>query len=273
MFSEITEVRDGIDQLTARAGDARGRRGDDRARWPGTTRYLAARQRRPQRQHDAGQQEGRPVQHRREGDGLDRQVRHARRSRRAVAGRAAARRPKGLVYAATPASDFICGTLQLAAGMNLHVFTTGRGTPYGLAEVPVIKVATRSDLARRWHDLMDVNAGTHRRRRGDDRGRRLGAVPPDARGGERPQTHLGRALEAAQRAGAVQSGAGDLSRRSGPQPIEPPDPLSSACLRAFSCWPRPSKSTLARRALGNISSSSSPTWWLTYSPSTLTLAS
>lgn len=66
---------------------------------------------------------------------------------------------KGLTYAATPASDFICGTLQLAAGMNLHVFTTGRGTPYGLAAVPVIKVATRSDLARRWHDLMDVNAG------------------------------------------------------------------------------------------------------------------
>jgi galactarate dehydratase len=66
---------------------------------------------------------------------------------------------RGLVYAATPASDFICGTLQLAAGMNLHVFTTGRGTPYGLAQVPVIKVATRSDLARRWHDLMDVNAG------------------------------------------------------------------------------------------------------------------
>ena len=67
---------------------------------------------------------------------------------------------RGLSYAATPASDFICGTLQLAAGMNLHVFTTGRGTPYGLAAVPVIKVATRRDLARRWHDLMDVNAGT-----------------------------------------------------------------------------------------------------------------
>lgn len=66
---------------------------------------------------------------------------------------------KGLYYAATPASDFICGTLQLAAGMNLHVFSTGRGTPYGLAEVPVIKVGTRSDLARRWHDLIDINAG------------------------------------------------------------------------------------------------------------------
>ena len=65
----------------------------------------------------------------------------------------------GLVFAATPASDFICGTLQLAAGMNLHVFTTGRGTPYGLAACPVVKVATRTELAQRWHDLMDLNAG------------------------------------------------------------------------------------------------------------------
>ena len=30
---------------------------------------------------------------------------------------------------------------------------------YGLAACPVVKVATRSDLARRWHDLMDLNAG------------------------------------------------------------------------------------------------------------------
>ena len=66
---------------------------------------------------------------------------------------------RGLVYAATPASDFICGTLQLAAGMNLHVFTTGRGTPYGLAACPVVKVSTRSELARRWHDLIDIDAG------------------------------------------------------------------------------------------------------------------
>jgi galactarate dehydratase len=66
---------------------------------------------------------------------------------------------KGLVFAATPASDFICGTLQLAAGMNLHVFTTGRGTPYGLQACPVLKVATRTELAQRWHDLMDLNAG------------------------------------------------------------------------------------------------------------------
>lgn len=66
---------------------------------------------------------------------------------------------KGLTFAATPASDFICGTLQLAAGMNLHVFITGRGTPYGLAAVPVIKVSTNSLLSNRWFDLIDLDAG------------------------------------------------------------------------------------------------------------------
>ena len=67
---------------------------------------------------------------------------------------------KGLVFAATPASDFVCGTLQLAASMNIHVFTTGRGTPYGLAMAPVIKVSSRTTLAERWGDLIDIDAGT-----------------------------------------------------------------------------------------------------------------
>jgi galactarate dehydratase len=66
---------------------------------------------------------------------------------------------KGMIFAATPASDFVCGTLQLASGMTLEVFTTGRGTPYSLAAAPVIKVATRTELAKRWHDLIDLDAG------------------------------------------------------------------------------------------------------------------
>jgi galactarate dehydratase len=66
---------------------------------------------------------------------------------------------KGLLFAATPASDFICGTLQLASGMHMQVFTTGRGTPYGLAMAPVIKVSTRNSLAEQWPDLIDINAG------------------------------------------------------------------------------------------------------------------
>jgi galactarate dehydratase len=65
---------------------------------------------------------------------------------------------KGLVFAATPGSDFICGTQQLAS-MNMHVFTTGEGSPYGLALVPVVKVSSRSALAQRWHDLIDIDAG------------------------------------------------------------------------------------------------------------------
>ncbi|MDF2630357.1 MAG: garD [Symbiobacteriaceae bacterium] len=66
---------------------------------------------------------------------------------------------KGLLFAATPASDFVCGTLQLAAGMHLQVFTTGRGTPYGLAMAPVIKVSSRDSLKEQWEDLIDLNAG------------------------------------------------------------------------------------------------------------------
>jgi galactarate dehydratase len=68
-------------------------------------------------------------------------------------------RQKGLTFAATPASDFICGTLQIAAGMNVHVFMTGRGTPYGLSMVPVIKVGSNSKLSKRWFDLIDLDAG------------------------------------------------------------------------------------------------------------------
>ncbi|MEX5981717.1 UxaA family hydrolase [Enterobacter hormaechei] len=67
---------------------------------------------------------------------------------------------RGLIYAATPASDFVCGTQQVASGITVQVFTTGRGTPYGLMAVPVIKMATRTELANRWYDLMDINAGT-----------------------------------------------------------------------------------------------------------------
>lgn len=68
-------------------------------------------------------------------------------------------RRKGLTFTATPASDFVCGTLQIAAGMNVHVFMTGRGTPYGLSMVPVIKVGSNSKLSNRWFDLIDLDAG------------------------------------------------------------------------------------------------------------------
>ncbi|MBT0959549.1 galactarate dehydratase [Denitromonas iodatirespirans] len=156
MFSEVTEVRDGIDQLTARAVNAE----------------VAEAMIREMAWYDAYLDKGRvdrsanTTPGNKKG-GLSNIVEKAMGSiiKSGTAPISGVLSPgeklaqRGLIYAATPASDFICGTLQLAAGMNLHIFTTGRGTPYGLAECPVIKVATRSDLARRWHDLMDVNAG------------------------------------------------------------------------------------------------------------------
>lgn len=66
---------------------------------------------------------------------------------------------KGLIYAATPASDIVCGPCQLASGIGLQVFMTGRGTPYGLAIAPVIKVCSRNEMKEMWKDLIDVNAG------------------------------------------------------------------------------------------------------------------
>lgn len=65
----------------------------------------------------------------------------------------------GLIYAATPASDIVCGPCQLASGITLQVFMTGCGTPYGLAAAPVIKVCSRNEMKDMWQDLIDVNAG------------------------------------------------------------------------------------------------------------------
>lgn len=66
---------------------------------------------------------------------------------------------KGMTYAATPASDFVCGTMQLSSGMTLQVFTTGRGTTYNLREAPVIKVSSNTTLKEKWNDLIDLDAG------------------------------------------------------------------------------------------------------------------
>jgi galactarate dehydratase len=156
MFSETTEVRDAVEQLTSRAATPElARRIVDEMAW-----YDAYLQR-------GGVDRSANTTPGNKAGGLSNIVEKAMGSivksgRSAITGVLSPGEKltqRGLHYAATPASDFICGTLQLAAGMNLHVFTTGRGTPYGLAACPVVKVATRTELFRRWHDLMDLNAG------------------------------------------------------------------------------------------------------------------
>jgi galactarate dehydratase len=49
--------------------------------------------------------------------------------------------------------------MQAAAGITLQVFSTGRGTPYGLAAVLVLKVSSNSALKDKWPDLIDFDAG------------------------------------------------------------------------------------------------------------------
>jgi len=157
MFSEVTEVRDAIHLLTPRVVDeAVGRRLLEEMAWYDD--YLSQGQTDRSANPSPGNKKG----------GLANVVEKALGSI-AKSGRSPivevlspGQRPtkRGLIYAATPASDFVCGTQQMASGITLQVFTTGRGTPYGLAAIPVIKMATRSALANRWHDLMDINAGT-----------------------------------------------------------------------------------------------------------------
>jgi galactarate dehydratase len=156
MFSEVTEVRDVIHLLTARAANHEVARGLIREMaWYDA--YLG----RGGADRSANPTPGNKI------GGLTNIVEKALGSAAKAGSSALAGvfgpgervTTKGLIFAATPASDFVCGTLQLAAGMNMHVFTTGRGTPYGLAMAPVIKVASRSALAERWSDLIDINAG------------------------------------------------------------------------------------------------------------------
>ncbi len=65
----------------------------------------------------------------------------------------------GLILACTPASDIVCGPSQVASGIGLQVFMTGRGTPYGLEIAPVIKVCSRNEMKNHWFDMIDISAG------------------------------------------------------------------------------------------------------------------
>jgi len=155
MFSEVTEVRDAVHLLTPRAA----------------TREVALDLIREMRWYDEYLALGRADRSANTTPGnkrgglaniveksLGSVAKAGTTALRAVATHGEKVTAKGLVFAATPASDFICGTLQLAS-MNLHVFTTGEGSPYGLALVPVVKVSSRTALAEKWPDLIDLDAG------------------------------------------------------------------------------------------------------------------
>lgn len=65
----------------------------------------------------------------------------------------------GLVFMDTPGYDPISATGQVAGGANLIAFTTGRGSAYGCAPSPSIKLATNTRLWETQEEDMDVNCG------------------------------------------------------------------------------------------------------------------
>jgi len=68
-------------------------------------------------------------------------------------------RAKGLVFMDTPGYDPVSATGQVAGGANLIAFTTGRGSAYGCAPAPSIKLATNNRVFEHQEEDMDVNCG------------------------------------------------------------------------------------------------------------------
>lgn len=65
----------------------------------------------------------------------------------------------GLNLLSAPGNDLVASTALAAAGCQLVLFTTGRGTPFGTF-VPTLKVSTSSRLAQQKPGWIDFNAGT-----------------------------------------------------------------------------------------------------------------
>jgi altronate hydrolase len=66
---------------------------------------------------------------------------------------------KGFVYMDTPGYDPVSATGQVAGGANMIVFTTGRGSAYGCAPAPSLKLATNTALWNRQEEDIDLNCG------------------------------------------------------------------------------------------------------------------
>ena len=66
---------------------------------------------------------------------------------------------KGFVYMDTPGYDPVSATGQVAGGANMIVFTTGRGSAYGCAPAPSLKLSTNTPLWVKQEEDIDLNCG------------------------------------------------------------------------------------------------------------------
>jgi altronate hydrolase len=65
----------------------------------------------------------------------------------------------GFVFMDTPGYDPVSATGQVAGGANLICFTTGRGSAYGCAPAPSLKLSTNTALWQKQTDDIDINCG------------------------------------------------------------------------------------------------------------------
>ncbi len=65
---------------------------------------------------------------------------------------------KGLNLLSAPGNDLVASTALAAAGAQIVLFSTGRGTPFG-CPVPTVKISSNSQLAAHKHTWIDYNAG------------------------------------------------------------------------------------------------------------------
>jgi len=66
---------------------------------------------------------------------------------------------KGFVYMDTPGYDPVSATGQVAGGANMIAFTTGRGSAYGCAPSPSLKLSTNTALWTKQEEDIDLNCG------------------------------------------------------------------------------------------------------------------
>lgn len=64
----------------------------------------------------------------------------------------------GLQLLSAPGNDLVAATALAAAGAQIVLFTTGRGTPFA-SPVPTIKIASNTALAQKKSRWIDYNAG------------------------------------------------------------------------------------------------------------------
>ena len=64
----------------------------------------------------------------------------------------------GLNLLSAPGNDLVASTALAAAGAQIVLFSTGRGTPFA-SPVPTVKIASNSHLASHKHGWIDFNAG------------------------------------------------------------------------------------------------------------------